>query len=136
VDAEAQWAVKNELVAVEFAPEPGALESAVGTNRYEAGDALLTGSTGDRWCVSRARFDEKYLPLGRARQGEPGHYRNRPMPVRVKRMTQPFSVARSAGGDVLRGVPGDWLVEYAARDHGIVAAARFRSVYRITDAED
>jgi hypothetical protein len=37
---------------------------------------------------------------------------------------------RSVGGDLLRGNAGDWLVQYAPGDHGIVAAARFDRVYR------
>jgi hypothetical protein len=44
-------------------------------------------------------------------------------------MTAAFTVERSAGGDLLRGDAGDWLVQYAPGDHGIVAAARFDSVY-------
>jgi PGDYG protein len=130
-DAAACWAVKDEVVAVEFAAEAGQLHSAVGVNRYEAGDALLTGSTGDRWCVSRARFDAKYRPEHATRLGEAGRYRNLPAPIRAKRMGAAFSVARSAGGDVLRGAAGDWLVQYAPGDHGIVARARFDAVYRI-----
>jgi PGDYG protein len=60
VDGTACWVVKDEVVSVEFAVAAGSLESAVGLNRYAAGDALPTGSTGDRWCVSRDRFDAKY----------------------------------------------------------------------------
>src|SRR6266702_5258818 len=127
-DADAVWAVKNELVTVEFAVAPGTLQSAVGINRYEPGDALLTGSTGDRWCVSRARFDARYRPDAPTLQGEAGRYRNRPVSVLAKRMTVDFTVERSAGGDLLRGNAGDWLVQYAPGDHGIVAAARFDRV--------
>ena len=137
-DPAACWAVKDEVIWVEFAAAPGALQSAVGPNRYAAGDALLTGSTGDRWCVSRDRFDAKYQletapaespasagPAGTAR------YRNRPVAVLAKRMHVAFTVQRSVGGDVLRGEPGDWLVQYAPGDHGIVASARFDRVYRV-----
>ncbi len=133
------WVVKDEIVSVEFAAAPGCLESAVGPNRFRAGDALLTGSTGDRWCVSRDRFDAKYepaAPAGGASKtlpGEPGRYRNRPVPVRAKRMALAFSIERSAGGDVLRGAAGDWLLQYAPSDHGIVAAARFDRVYRVLE---
>jgi len=130
-DDGACWVVKDEVVWVEFAAEPGMLQSAVGLNRYAAGDALLTGSTGDRWCVSRDRFDAKYQPEAATSPGEPGRYRNRPLPVLAKRMTVAFTVQRSAGGDLLRGNAGDWLVQYAPGDFGIVAAARFDSVYRI-----
>jgi hypothetical protein len=131
VDGAACRAVKDETVSVEFAAVPGVLESAVGPNRYQAGDALLTGSTGDRWCVSRDRFDAKYRPEGQITPGEPGRYRNRPVAILAKRMAVAFAVERSAGGDRLRGEAGDWLVQYAPGDHGIVAAARFERVYRV-----
>jgi uncharacterized protein (DUF2237 family) len=125
-------AVKEEVVTVEFAAAPGRLMSAVGTNCYVAGDALLTGSTGDRWCVSRDRFEAKYRPVAAQPAGAAGSYRNIPSTVLAKKMPEAFSVARSAGGDVLRGTAGDWLIQYAPGDHGIVAAARFDSVYRVT----
>jgi hypothetical protein len=124
--------VKDELVSVEFAAAAGELDSAVGRNRYAAGDALLTGSTGDRWSVSRARFDAKYLPQAPTLQGQAGRYRNRPAPVLAKCMSVDFTIERSAGGDELRGSAGDWLVQYAPGDHGVVAAARFDRVYRRT----
>jgi hypothetical protein len=50
--------------------------------------------------------------------------------VLAKRMNVAFTVERSAGGDLLQGKAGDWLVQYAPGDHGIVAAARFDRVYR------
>jgi PGDYG protein len=130
-DAAAHWVVKDEVVVVEFALADGALESAVGANRYAAGDALLTGSTGDRWCVSRDRFDAKYRPEGGIQAGEAGRYRNVPQRIRGKQMAIAFSIARSAGGDVLRGAAGDWLVQYAPGDYGVVARARFEAVYRV-----
>jgi uncharacterized protein (DUF2237 family) len=130
-DGAACLAVKDEVVSVEFAATPGVLESAVGLNRYQAGDALLTGSTGDRWCVSRDRFDAKYRPEASTTPGEPGSYRNRPVTILAKRMAVAFAVERSAGGDLLRGDAGDWLVQYAPGDHGVVAAARFDRVYRV-----
>jgi hypothetical protein len=132
-DSEARRAVKDECVSVHFAKTAGRIASAVGENSYEAGDALVTGSTGDSWCVSRARFDAKYRPEPPTLAGTAGRYRNRPVVVLVKRMDTPFSVARSAGGDILHGVAGDWLVQYAKGDHGIVARARFESVYRLLD---
>lgn len=132
-DDGACWVVKDEVVSVQFADAPGVLESAVGLNRYAAGDALLTGSTGDRWCVSRDRFDAKYQPEAPLSPGEPGRYRNRPVLVLAKRMSVAFTVERSAGGDLLQGKAGDWLVQYAPGDHGIVAATRFDRVYRVRD---
>ena len=129
-DSDARWVSKDEVVAVEFAATAGALQSAVGLNRYAVGDALLTGSTGDRWCVSRDRFDTKYAPEAPTLTGQAGSYRNRPLVVLAKRMTVAFSVSRSTGGDILRGNAGDWLVQYSPGDHGVVAKQRFDAVYR------
>jgi hypothetical protein len=137
LDPGACRAVKDERVLVEFAHSAGELSSAVGVNRYAAGDALITGSTGDRWCVSRDRFDAKYDPEPPTRPGGAGHYRNRPAPVLARRMGQPFTVARCAGGDSLSGNAGDWLIQYAPGDYGIVERARFEAVYRLmTDGQN
>ncbi|PWK38749.1 PGDYG domain-containing protein [Cupriavidus plantarum] len=125
-DAAAALYVKEETVQVEFAAEPGELVSREGPNRYRVGDAIVTGSTGDRWCVSRDRFDARYDALAEA-----GAYRNKPVPVLAKEMTKPFSIARSAGGDVLHGKAGDWLMQYAPGDYGITERARFLAVYRL-----
>jgi uncharacterized protein (DUF2237 family) len=134
-DGDACWVAKDEVVWVDFAAVPGVLDTAVGLNRCAVGDAVLTGSTGDRWCVSRERFDAKYQPEAPTRPGEAGRYRNRPAKLLAKRMAVAFSVERSAGGDLLIGNAGDWLVQYAPGDHGIIAAARFDSVYRVRDPD-
>ncbi|MDE1184192.1 PGDYG domain-containing protein [Paraburkholderia sp.] len=141
-DAAAQRVVKDETVQVEFAAVDGELMSLEGPNRFAPGDALITGSTGDRWVVSRERFDAKYLPVTASADatgsasiahGEAGAYRNRPAVVLARRMDEAFSLARSASGDVLRGVAGDWVMQYAPGDYGVVQAARFAKVYRTVD---
>lgn len=133
--AHAQRVVKDETVSVAFAAVEGELMSLEGPNRYKVGDALITGSTGERWVVSRERFDAKYLPADIAlAHGEPGAYRNRPAVVLAMQMNEAFSLARSAnGGDVLRGAAGDWVMQYAPGDYGVVQAARFAKVYRHAD---
>ncbi|WP_027803397.1 PGDYG domain-containing protein [Paraburkholderia dilworthii] len=134
-DAAARRVVKDETVNVEFAATQGELMSLEGPNRYLPGDALITGSTGERWVVSRERFDAKYVPADAAlTHGEAGAYRNRPAVVLAKQMSEAFSLARSAnGGDVLRGAAGDWIMQYAPGDYGVVQAARFAKVYRLAD---
>ncbi|MGO4304574.1 PGDYG domain-containing protein [Cupriavidus sp. RAF12] len=129
-DPAARWYVKNETVQVTFPGEPGELISREGPNRYLPGDAIVTGATGDRWVVSRERFDARYVAIGPNAHGEPGRYRNKPVPVLVKEMQGAFAIARSAGGDVLTGKAGDWLMQYAPGDYGITERARFMAVYR------
>lgn len=133
-DPAAQRVVKDETVTVEFAATPGELMSLEGPNRYAPGDAIISGATGERWVVSRERFDPKYLPADATlAHGAPGRYRNRPTVVLAKRMDEPFSLVRSAGGDRLSGAAGDWVMQYAPGDYGVVKAARFAKVYRPAD---
>jgi len=129
-DASASLFAKDEVVEVVFAKSAGELVSREGPNRFEAGDALITGSTGDRWSVSRSRFDARYLAVAPGRAGDDGRYRARPVPVLAKQMVEAFSLARSSGGDVLHGLAHDWLLQYAPGDFGIVEDARFQRVYR------
>jgi len=133
-DAAARSYVKDEVVDVAFAVAAGELASREGPNRFVAGDALITGSTGDRWSVSRARFEAKYQPVPPVQQGQDGPYRARPVPVLAKQMDEGFSIARRAGGDLLAGRARDWLLQYAPGDFGIVEDARFRRVYRALDS--
>jgi PGDYG protein len=123
-------AVKDEEVQVDFAVEPGLIMSAVGPNHYNAGDALITGSTGDRWTVTRDRFDAKYRPSGGQMVGVAGPYRNRPVAIWAKQIAEPFTIERCVGGDRLIGEAGDWAVEYTENDCGLVARERFAAVYR------
>ncbi|CAJ0789110.1 hypothetical protein LMG7141_02180 [Ralstonia condita] len=130
-DPAARPFVKDETVHVDFASEPGELMSLEGPNRYAPGDALITGSTSDRWVVSRDRFYAKYLPADPSHpHGRPGAYRNRPSVVLAVQMHDAFAIARSEAGDVLRGQAGDWLLQYAPNDYGVVQAQRFAKVYR------
>ena len=112
-DKSAARFVKHEGVDVAFALTAGELISREGPNRFDAGDALITGSTGDRWSVSRSRFDARYAPVGAVIHGEDGRYQARPVPVLAKQMTEAFSLARCVGGDMLLGAAQDWLLNTA-----------------------
>jgi hypothetical protein len=128
-DAHAASYVKDETVEVVFAQRAGSIASREGPNLYGAGDALLTGTGGDRWSVARARFDARYRPLPPLPHGADGAYRNLPLPVLARQMATDFTVRRRAGGDLLHGSAGDWLLQYAPGDWGIVAQTRFRQLY-------
>jgi hypothetical protein len=129
-DPQARQFVKSEIVIVQFAKHSGEVSSREGGNRYAIGDALITGSTGDQWSVSRDRFDAKYAPVAPLMHGHGGAYRNLPKPVFAKQMSAAFSVERVAGGDVIHGHAGDWLMQYGPGDYGIVDQRKFEKVYR------
>jgi hypothetical protein len=131
-DADARAYVKDEIVTVEFARVAGELISREGPNRYAAGDAIITTAVGERWSVSRDRFDAKYLPVAPTTAGENGRYQAQRVVVLAKQMHASFSIYRSTGGDLLHGEAGDWLMQYAPGDFGIVERARFERVYRLS----
>lgn len=132
-DPEAGRFIKTEVVQVVFATEPGELISLEGPNQYQAGDAIITGCTGDRWSVDRHRFDAKYQAVPPTSDGEDGAYTAKPVPVLAKQINEPFTAARSAGRDVLRGEAGDWLMQYAPGDFGVCGSSRFERVYKRVD---
>jgi hypothetical protein len=129
-DAAAASYVKQETVQVAFARAAGSLASREGANHYQAGDALITGSGGDRWSVSRARFDRRYQPIAPLPHGSDGAYCSVTLPVLACQIPQAFTVRRSPGGDLLRGSAHDWLLQYSPGDWGIVEDAKFRRLYR------
>jgi hypothetical protein len=122
--------VKEETVSVEFAREAGELISLEGPNRYQAGDAIITGVTGTRWSVARERFEAKYAAVAPTRMGEDGRYAARPVPVLARQIHEAFSAERSAGGDRLTGKAGDWLLQYGPGDYGVAGQERFARIYR------
>ncbi len=124
-DHAAKKFVKHEIVHVIFATTDGELISREGINRYHVGDALITTESGERWSVSRDRFELKY------EENADGKFRAKPISVLAKQMLEPFTISRSAGGDVLHGAAQDWLLQYAPGDYGIVENARFVRVYRL-----
>lgn len=132
-DPEASHYIKTEVVAVEFAQTPGELVSLEGPNKYQIGDAIITGCTGDRWSVDRHRFDDKYQAVALTVEGLDGHYTAKPVPVLAKQIHESFTAARSAGRDVLRGEAGDWLMQYGPGDFGVCGKSRFERVYKKVD---
>jgi hypothetical protein len=125
--------VKSETVDVAFAKVAGELISLEGPNRYRIGDAFITGSTGSRWSVSRERFEAKYAAVAPTTQGQDGSYLSRPVPVLARQVNEPFTAERSAGGDLLRGEAGDWLLQYGPGDFGVAEQRRFAAIYRKVD---
>ena len=129
-DPEAAHYLKTEVVQVVFAREPGELISLEGPNKYQIGDAIITGCTGDRWSVDRDKFNAKYLPVAPTVESADGAYTAKPVPVLAKQINEPFTAARSAGRDVLRGEAGDWLMQYGPGDFGVCGQTRFARVYQ------
>lgn len=133
-DALARRARKRPVaVQVTFAGAPGSLATREGEVRFDAGDALLTADSGERWPVERAVFDASYEPSLPTLAGAPGTYRKRPAEVLVRRLTAPRSITLSGSRGTLAGDAGDWLVQHSPGDVAIVGATIFEHTYELLD---
>jgi hypothetical protein len=131
-DGKARTAKKRPVpVMVRFAKSDGDLATREGLVRYIKGDALLTGLVGDSWPVARDNFLDRYEAESGTQHGEDGTYMKRPLSVLVKRLDCPVAVAVGQSRDPIEGLPGDWLVQYAPGEHGIVSQDIFESTYAL-----
>jgi hypothetical protein len=120
-------------VEVRFAHEPCSVQTREGTVHARPGDAIVTGTAGERWRVSRAHFSNKYRPASPAvREGEAGTYVSLPNSILAVRMTEGFEVVLADGISRLKGQPGDWLVDYGDGSLGVVSPEIFSSTYEVT----
>jgi PGDYG protein len=134
IDTDPHHVVARKLereVRVTFAPVATVVQTPEGLVHARLGDALLTGSAGEHWRVSRERFAGKYRPLPPTRAGEAGIYMSRPNRILALPMTQTFEVLLADGISRLRGNAGDWLVDYGDGSLGIVSPAIFATTYEV-----
>ena len=116
---------------VSFATSDGVLHTLEGPVAYRAGDALLTGKGSEQWPVERAYFERRYTPEAGGTMGEAGRYIPLPLPVQAVQVDEPFAVSLSGKRGLLQGNAGDWLVEYAPGERGIVARDVFAQTYNL-----
>jgi hypothetical protein len=122
------YSKRGDPVAVEIAAQDGVLKTLEGDVAYACGDALLTGVAGERWPIGRAHFEAIYEPVPPTVQGQSGRYKRLPNRVLAKEMRVAFDVALGERG-VLRGKPGDWLIQYAPGDLAVIDAGIFGQTY-------
>jgi len=116
-------------VTVEFALEPQTVQTLEGPVRCSVGDAIVTGTAGERWPVPHDVFERKYQPAGEQHPGSPGRYSKRTAFVEATQLNRTFSVPLSEKRGSLQGSPGDWCVWYAPGDAAIVAQNLFPELY-------
>jgi len=118
-------------IQVHFTPSPCTVQTAEGLVHARAGDAIVTGTEGERWRVSRAHFAEKYQPVAPTLAGQDGRYVSIGNRIMAVPMSAAFEVILADGASLLRGQPGDWLVDYGDGSLGIVSKDIFASTYEI-----
>jgi hypothetical protein len=118
-------------VQVHFASAPCTVQTHEGIVHAHSGDAIVTGGAGDRWRVSRAHFGDKYKAVAPTIDGEAGQYVSLPNSILAVPMSAPFEVLLIDGVSRLKGLAGDWLVDYGDGSLGIVSKAIFASTYEL-----
>lgn len=119
---------KTATVQVQFAEQDGEMDTIEGRVPYVTGDAILTGVMDEQWPVKRRVFDALYEP---ALNNVPGEYRKKlGSSVHAKQIDNAFRVNIRDGKATLEGKPGDWLVQYAVGDVGVVSNEIFCKSYR------
>lgn len=122
---------KPMTVLVRFAGGNGDLKTLEGIVAYEQGAALLTGQHGDVWPVERSIFNATYMAVDDTTFGEDGTYQKRDIKVLATQLSQVTSVEVGYASNPIKGMPGDWLVQYGTDDYGIVSADIFEETYDI-----
>jgi hypothetical protein len=120
---------------VEFATADGVCETLEGPVQYRAGDAILTGTRGERWPIKRDSFAASYEPVPPTRAGENGAYRKTPSLAFALRLDRPRDVPVGWQNDPLHGKPGDWLMQYSDGSHGVIRDEIFRDSYAPVSGE-
>jgi PGDYG protein len=119
-------------IQVRFTPIACTVQTPEGVVHARPGDAVLTGTSGEHWRVSRERFAEKYRPVPPTLAGEAGSYMSLPNRILTLPMTDSFEVLLADGISRLSGHAGDWLVDYGDGSLGVVSQAIFSTTYEIT----
>jgi PGDYG protein len=120
-------------IDVRFTPVACTVQTSEGLVHAAPGDAIITGTAGEHWRVSRARFPDKYRPVPPTVAGESGRYMSLPNRILAVPMTQAFEVQLADGLSRLSGRAGEWLVDYGDGSLGIVSEDIFATTYEIID---
>ena len=120
-------------IEVRFTPVACTVQTSEGLVHAAPGDAIITGTAGEHWRVSRARFADRYRPVPPTVAGEAGRYVSLPNRIMAVPMTSAFEVLLADGVSRLSGRAGEWLVDYGDGSLGIVSQDIFANTYEIID---
>lgn len=120
-------------IEARFTPIACTVQTSEGLVHAMPGDAIITGTAGEHWRVSHARFADKYRPVPPTLAGEAGRYVSLPNRIMAVPMKEAFEVLLADGISRLIGRDGDWLVDYGDGSLGIVSQAIFATTYEIID---
>lgn len=126
---------RPDPVRVRFATVDGVCETLEGSVRYQAGDAIVTGTRNEQWPIRGDLFRDSYEPEAGVPMGQDGTYRKRPSVTLARRLDAAAEVPVGWQDDPLHANPGDWLLHYADGSQGLIRDDIFRETYGPADGE-
>ncbi len=113
----------------ELAPKDGIVKTLEGTVSYLAGDAIMTGTAGEKWPIPASKFRASYDFY----EGDESATK-RPLLIWAEQMPAPFQVTVNWGEhNQLQGNPLDYLVQYGEGDFGTVRKDIFHTTYDLEE---
>lgn len=110
----------------EFAKEAGVIDTLEGPVPHGEGAAILTGTKGERWPISRLKFESTYDG-----DNSTGYCSKKPILVTAVQMSEAFEVVVAWSGATLKGKPGDYHLTYGPGDFGVVDKEIFEETYTV-----
>lgn len=118
---------------VVFAKGAEIIETPEGPVRCQAGDAIVSDGPTHKWPIRIELFRNTYIPAQGTIYGTDGiyekHQRNA-LALKVEDSTR-IDMADDLG--VLRGEPGDWIIDYGDGDLAIVTQDMFERLYEVIE---
>ena len=122
---------KPVSVKVKFAKSSGKIKTLEGDVSYESGAAIVYGEAEDVWPLERGKFDKSYEAINGTIHGMDGSYQKHLIEVLAIQLTDSACIQVGFAKDVIMGQAGDWLVQYAENNFGIVNSEIFKKTYKI-----
>lgn len=114
---------KPIVLKFEYSTKNQTIMTKEGPATCSVGDAIMTGTKGERWPIKREDFLRTYTLTGT------NQCYKKPIEVRAIKLNFPFKVKVAWSKSMLTGKPGDILVQYGPGDFGIVSAEIFAETY-------
>ncbi|MCH9633013.1 MAG: hypothetical protein S4CHLAM6_13640 [Chlamydiae bacterium] len=116
---------KNIVLDFEYAAKSGEIQTLEGKVACAAGDAIMTGTQGERWPISKDTFTATYNVV------EEGKASKKKIVLYVYQMKEIFKVKVSWSNSLLEGKADDYLVQYGPNDFGVVEKEIFKETYEV-----
>ncbi len=111
-------------LSFEIAKEKQTIKSREGDVVANKGDAILTGTKGEKWPIEISKFEKTYSFDEKTKKCS-----KKPLEVEAIILKEPIEITVSWSNNVLKGKKNDVLVKYSEGDFGIVSRDIFDETY-------